>query len=255
MRTCWLTLLLASLCAGAAFAQIQVRTTQGEETDLAHPPSFNDLIQGKIATELPGDMGWHPVNTDPRDQLAAFTDGILERALFTGLLNDFPGAGNPAKRIQYDLGGPKRIDEIRVFSGNIDRNGRVFHTYTVFFSQDGGETFDFIAYVQSHPSGTLNNENHNRWRFAMTQLYNLEGPLGTGVTHIRFHFYAVDNLGGQMRDPYDGVNPFTGVNDGLTAAFVSPKILEIDVVPEPASIGVLGFGVVALWLRRRLVRS
>ena len=33
-----------------------------------------------------------------------------------------------------------------------------------------------------------------------------------------------------MRDPFDGINPFTGTDDGLNAAFVSPLVWEIDVL-------------------------
>jgi hypothetical protein len=52
-------------------------------------------------------MGWHSVNTNPADQLPAFTDGegILASGL-TGLLNDFPASGHPAKRIEYALPAP-----------------------------------------------------------------------------------------------------------------------------------------------------
>ncbi len=81
------------LFATTVDAAINVATTQGEETDLAKLYSSTDLIQGMIATELPGDLGWHSANTDPLDQLPAFTDGIGARSGLTGLLNDFPGAG------------------------------------------------------------------------------------------------------------------------------------------------------------------
>ena len=56
-----------------------------------------------------------------------------------------------------------------------------------------------------------------------------------------------------MRDPYDGVNPFTGADDALSSAFVSPLIFEIDVieVPEPASVLLLALGGLPFLRRRR----
>lgn len=252
-----LTLLGALVLVGAvacvASASPVITVTQGDEADLAAVYSATDAIQGLIATELPGDLAWHPANGDPLDKLPAFTDGIGVRATgLTGLLNDFPGAGNPAKLIQYDLLAPVDIAMVNVFSGNNGRDGRVFHTYTVEFSDNGGFTFGAPLYVQSHASGTINGATANNWRVVLSQLSDDGGgALAVGVTNIRLAFFAVDNTGGEMRDPFDGVNPFTGLDDGLSAAFVSPLIWEVDVVPvpEPGSLGVmagglLGFGAI-----------
>jgi hypothetical protein len=148
----------------------------------------------------------------------------------TGLLNDFPAAGLPAKLIRYALPLPADLTEIRVFTGNNGRDGRVFHTYTVRFSSDAGQTFTGPVYVQSHPSGTLNNAQNSQWRAVLSQLTDAAGLLASEVTHLEFNFYSVDNTGGQMRDPFDGVNPFTGTDDGMAAAFVSPLVWEIDVL-------------------------
>ena len=210
MKTMQLILaLLCSALAGSACAQIVITVTQGEEGDLAATYDTADLIQGLIPTELPGDKGWHSVNTDPLDQLPAFTDGEGIRSTgLTGLLNDFPGAGQPAKLIEYALPAPCDINEIRVFTGNEGRDGRVFHTYTVRFSSDWGQTFTEPIYVQSHLSGTINNSLNNFWRVVLSQLTDAAGPLATEVTHIEFDFYSVDNTQGEMRDPFDGVNPF-----------------------------------------------
>jgi hypothetical protein len=226
--------IFALFCVAATYcasAQITLTVTQGEEADLAATYSATDLIQGLIPAVLPGDRGWHSVNTDPLDQLPAFTEGEGVRATgLTGLLNDFPDPGQPAKLIQYALPVPSDIDEIRVFTGNNGRDGRVFHTYTVRFSSDWGQTFTAPIYVQSHPSGTLNNAGNNQWRVVLSQLSNAAGRLAREVTHIEFDFYSVDNTAGEIRDPFDGANPFTGTDDGLNAAFVSPLVWEIDVL-------------------------
>lgn len=226
---------------------------QGEESDWSYPISAGDLIAGQIATELAGDTGWHPANALPQDQLPAFTDGAgLLASGLTGLMNDFPGAGLPAKRVQYDFVSPTDVSLIKVYSGNNGRDGRVFHTYTVEFSADNGANWSTPIYVQSHNSNTLNNAGNNAWRTVLSRLYVDGDRLAEDITNIRFDLYSVDNTGGQMRDPYDGVNPFTGFDDGLTAAFVSPLIWEIDViVPEPGTLALLAMGGVAVLRRRR----
>ena len=55
------------------------------------------------------------------------------------------------------------------------------------------------------------------------------------LTNLQFDFYAVDNTQGQYRDPFDGVNPFTEIDDGLTPAISSPLIWEIDVIGQSSS--------------------
>lgn len=231
MKTSLLLWLTAIFTVANAHAALQIVVSQGEEENLPVLYDTTDLLHGLIATELPGDMGWHEAVSDPADKLPAFTDGEGIRATgLTGLLNDFPGPGNPAKRIEYVLPSRADIAEIRVFTGNNGRDGRVFHTYTVSFSSDDGQNFTPPIYVQSHPSGTLNTSQVNNWRVVLSQLSDDAGPLASGATHIRFDFYSVDNTGGEMRDPFNGENPFTGADDGFSPAFVSPLVWEIDVI-------------------------
>lgn len=218
-------------------AEPVIVVTQGEEEDLGATFSTADLIQGLIAEHLLDDKGWHPVNTDPLDQLAAFTDGIgIRESGLTGLLNDFPPPGRPTKLIRYDLPQAVDVHEIRVFSGNNGRDGRVFHTYTVAFSEDGGETFSPEIYVQSHASGTINTPLTSNWRAVLSRLTDTSGRLATRANSIRFHFYAADNSQGQTRDPFDGVNPYTGADDTFNAPNTSPLIWEIDVLGVPSEI-------------------
>jgi hypothetical protein len=218
-----------------------------------------DLLSGLIAAELPGDNGWHPANGDPLDKLPAFTDDTGLRATnLTGLLNDFPLVGTPTKLIQYDLGGLKNIAELRILSGNAGKDGRVFSTTLVTSSSDG-VTFDTLGYFPSDASGTINS---GQWGSTLVQISDdVAVNVLSDVRYLRFGFYAVDNTSGQYRDPFDGLNPYTGVDDGLTAAFVAPLIFEIDAIegrsggtdmPEPGPVSLLCAGFIALgWERRR----
>jgi len=238
--------------AGLVTPGYSLAVDQGEEVDLTYPAAAGDLISGMIATELAGDLGWHPANTNPADQLPALTDGTINGGL-AGLLND-NNPGVPVKRIQYDFSSATDVNEIRVFSGNDGRDGRVFHTYTVEFSSDNGSNWSTPIYVQSHDSGVINGANSptNNWRNVLSRLTDASGDLASAATNVRFDFYSVDNTQGQNRDPFDGVNAFTGVDDGLTAAFVSPLVWGIDVLaPEPGTMALLAIGGMALLRRRR----
>jgi hypothetical protein len=246
----------AMTCAGLvmaatlplAQAAVTTTSTRGASAgDLNGMLSATDAIAGLIATELPGDKGWHPANpaaTNPANPngLAAFTDGTGAISGLTGLLNDFPAPlGTPVKVIQYDL--PQAIDvqRIAILSGNqTNADGRIFSTSVIRYSTNGGSSFQQLGYFESAPLGSINNESGNPGS-TIDQALLLEifddasETLLSGVTNLQFDFYAVDNTQGQYRDPFDGINPFTGIDDELTAAFSSPLIWEIDVVGVAAA--------------------
>ncbi len=223
--------------------------------------SSTDLIQGKMTLDTdvyvnPSDSfgqaslpGWHTVNKNPVDQLAAFTDGagMLASGL-TGLLNDnFPveqASGRPAKIVEYPFATPVDIGRINILSGNRNNaDGRIFSTTYIEYSSNNGFTYQPLGYFQSDPSGTVNNEvtpvpplSPAQKSTFVSVFDSANLTMLSGVTNIIFNFYSVDNTGGQMRDPFDGVNAITSIDDGLTAAFVSPLILEIDVLPPAAPV-------------------
>ena len=249
-----LAMAIAVTIAAAAHAAVTSSTQHGAtSTSLDSQIAVGDIISGLIATELPGDLGWHPAVGDPLDKLPAFTDGAGIRGTgLTGLLND-NNPGVPVKLIQYDLAQPTDISHIRVLTGNNGKDGRVFSTFTVFASTDNGINFNLLGYFQSDPSGTLNSDaSGHQWGSTLVTVFDdTNALLGSGVTNLQFNFYSVDNTGGQMRDPFGGVNPFTGIDDTLSAAFVSPLVFEVDVLPEPATAFLLIGGLVLFSASRR----
>ncbi|MCC6491677.1 MAG: hypothetical protein IT424_01505 [Pirellulales bacterium] len=232
----------------AVHAAVTTTSTRGfGASELDAQILSDDVLDGLIATELPGDAGWHPANPAAGDSLnpnglPAFTDGTGALGVFTGLLNDFPEPlGAPVKRLQYDLAGPTDIERIHILSGNINNaDGRIFTTTVVRYSGDGGDSFSDLGYFESAPLGSINNESGvpdtTEDHALLLEIFDdLGADLASGATNLQFDFYSVDNTGGQYRDPFDGVNPFTGLDDNLSAAFVSPLIWEIDVVGQGAA--------------------
>jgi hypothetical protein len=240
------------LSVDSADAITHVTTHDATASGLDSSIVVDDILSGLIPTELPGDNGWHPVNPASEDSmdphgLPAFTDdagfsAVTAQQEFYGLLNDFPEIGTPAKLLQYDLPRAYHLEKIQILSGNKnDPDGRVFTTTVVKYSTDYGANFEQLGYFQSDPSGLPSDENSTinsgQWSATLVEIVgDAQGALPSGVTNLQFDLYAVDNTQGEMRDPFDGVNPFTGHDDLLSAAFVAPIIYEIDVVGTSAAL-------------------
>jgi hypothetical protein len=241
------------MLASPALAAVTTVATRGlAASDLDGLIAIDDALSGLIAAELPGDLGWHPANPasgDPEDPngLPAFTDddGFLSGT--TGLLNDFPTLGSPTKLLQYDLAAPTNIEKIGILSGNLNNaDGRIFTTSVIRYSINGGADYSLLGYFESAPLGSINNEQGVPGSTEDHALHleifdDASTVMIAGVTNLQFDFYAVDNTQGQYRDPFDGVNPFTEIDDGLTAAISSPLIWEIDVIGQGGSVASADF--------------
>ena len=229
--------------SAAARAEVAFTVQRGATIDAFDGVISNDdLIQGQATLDVDvyenpfdsfgnqSNIGWHPVNTNPADQLAAFTDGIGMRDTgLTGLLNDFPPAsGSPTKIVQYPLASPSDIGRINILTGNNNPDGRIFSTTYIEYSTDNGFTFEPLGYFQSDPSGTGNTTD----RTTLVSIFdNSSATMLSGVTDLVFNLYSVSNTASGIQDPFDGTNPFTGLDDELARAFESPLVLEIDVLP------------------------
>jgi hypothetical protein len=249
--------------AGHVDAAVTASSIHGPTfTDFDGLIASEDLIEGLVEEPVgfgdagvytnPGDLGWHPANTNPSDQLPAFTDGLGGTNNLTGLLNEnFINGGNmaesgaPVKVIEYVLGQPTDIGRINILSGNrVNSDGRIFMSTSIMYSTNDGNTFQELGYFQSDPSGVVNNEAAPVAPFDPPQAVTLTSIFDTGattllpgVTNLEITFYAVDaDDNGLYGDPFDGVNSFTGVDDGIQAAFKSPLIWEIDVLPPAAGV-------------------
>ncbi|TWT77922.1 hypothetical protein Pla123a_17210 [Posidoniimonas polymericola] len=265
---------LCTLLAFSTLLGVQVSSTLGAVSQATqHAPTFDgfdnllsssDLIQGLNAEppnfgdpgvyENPGDLGWHPANTNPDDLLPAFTDGLGGVRNLTGLLNEnfivggnMPESGAPVKVVEYVLAEPSDIGKINILSGNrVNSDGRIFMSASILYSTNDGATFQELGYFQSDPSGSINSSASPVSPFDPAQAATFvsifddaSSTLLSGVTNLEFSFYAVDNDDtGQLADPFDGLNPFTGEDDALSPAFKSPLIWEIDVLaPSEGTVG------------------
>jgi hypothetical protein len=230
--------------------------TMNDGSDLPVTPMAGDLIDGvapptvnAFRGTLNGFRDIAPVPA-PADQFPAYTDAAFGGGLHGLLVDNEPVvSGDILQDITYDLAGDT-VTEIRVFNGNAD--ARQFTTLVLELSFDGTNFVGVGAdsgYFQ--PAGINTNDPPPGWGTVM-RIYDDGGaPLGTGVQAVRFKFFASGNNNPQrFVDPYDGVNPFTGTDDGQAAANQAPLIREIDILPEPTSLGLLVVGALAM-LRRR----
>ncbi|MBE7486798.1 hypothetical protein HS121_00850 [bacterium] len=163
----------------------------------------------------------------------------------TGLLNDFPGENTPALIARWDLGGQANLNELRVFSGNNGRDGRVFQHYDVYVTQAQPPTSGFTLLAEEvacAPFGSGNPAAPNDYVACLTSLKDsLGGPLASVVTGLEIHFYSVSNTARQFRDDWNAGNGDD--RDDEAAAFESPLIFEVDAFYDPLCSTVSG-----LWI-------
>lgn len=179
----------------------------------------------------------NPGGCAPVNHMIDLTDG--SGGLFAPVLRDFARSNLVAR---YDLGGPRDIDDVRVFSRMTGRDARVFQHYSVYVSKNDGATWQPLAIdVMNGEYGDQNMES----AVSFTRVYEPDASLAEGVTNIRFVFYAVGlSANFSLVDPYQG---YTGEpadfltrcgtkvpaepedTDGFRRAFVSTFVDEIDV--------------------------
>lgn len=261
MKTLLITLLaLPTLVFGA----VTLQTFHSSELatlglDIANDDFLNgDLPSSASGFGADGDgFRTDPPPTPKGERFPAYTDGLGPLSGLTGLLadNEPVQSGRILQTVEYAFGGYDLV-ALHIFTGNTD--ARTFQAYRVSYLPTGSDTFIGLGnnggYFQSDPSGKTYGTD-DRW--TATRLFDDEGGfLAEKVATLRIEFYASGkNVENDARDPFDGVNPFTGTDDGLTPANLGTLVLEVDAiaVPEPSVIGLLGLGAVAIFtlLRRR----
>jgi|GEM_PF-4433870 len=201
----------------------------GNVENLSIKPDAGDPMNGKKATTISG--GFHPLAENPEDRGTCFTDG---KGLgdFTGLLRDYPGENTPAWGGFWNLDGGKPVvlNEIRVFSGNKARDGRVFQHYDVYVTRDPNPkaSSEWTLFVEGVVCDQFMASNINQTKEAYVSLIKdyEAGAMAKQITGLRLDFYAVSITDKVFHDKWD-----TGKSqdkDLAKAAIESPMIFEVD---------------------------
>lgn len=203
--------------------------TASDDLALSLQPDPTDPLNGNVATRISG--GFHQANSDPADQEPAFTDGAGLAAL-TGLLMDFPGENVPAWAGFWILDGGSAVDlsELRVFSGNEGKDGRVFHHVDIYVTDDPmpSATSPWTLLMEEVAPAAFGTSNADGGIEAtLTRITDPEGGnLATNVTGLKLAFYAVSRNDDTFHDDWDPCNGDD--RDGAGATFQSPLIFEVD---------------------------
>ena len=129
-----------------------------------------------------------------------------------------------------DGGNAVDLTELRVFSGNQGKDGRVFQHYDVFVTADPwpSATSDWIllmAEVTSAPFWTSNTG--EEIGASLSRLTNpAGGALAADITGLQLAFYAVSRTDSVFHDDWDACSGDD--RDATDAAFESPLIYEVD---------------------------
>lgn len=193
----------------------------GSLATLSAAIATDDLLAGNVGTLEAG--GFHEiVPGGSAGGLVDLTDGVAG-ATIEAVLADY---ATPSLQVRYSLATPRAISAIRVFAANDD--GRVFQDYDVYYSTDGGATYQALLLgVTTGPFGQVNNAAIGA--SLTTVAGETPGAIALGVNRLRFTFYDVSAVdpAGVFWDPWGIGDPAD--TDGNPAAYVGSIIKEIDV--------------------------
>lgn len=278
MKICLPVMGLAVALAASANAAIVSTTIHDHGALGVHGAPQSSIVSGDLL-EMPGVIGtdsaspttWHGAAAGRFSQL---TDGLPPTNGLDGLLNDFQGptigvGANQLDYFTYSFPSPQEVGRINIIGGNFGGDARIFLTFLAEYSTDNGANWQGIGgpggtgYYQSDPTPSINvlgnpvnisGDPNNPYEETMVSIFDdASATLISAVTDVRFLFFNVGNTQGQYQDPYDGLNPFNGLNDNLNTPVQGSLVWEIDVieVPEPATLALLGMGALAVIRRRR----
>jgi hypothetical protein len=195
-------------------------------------PDNADDLQGVIATRLRG--GFHPIVTNPADMEAAFTDGV-GMAGIAGLLRDYPPDGFEQDHTDQpswsgfwilDGGQPVNLDEVRIYSGNAGKDGRVWHNADLYVTTDpspsANSTWQLVkeeikpAIFGTPNPGTIEATGTRTYREGDAALWN-------SVTAMRLDLFSTAAF---------GVNNFA---NSTAQTMIAPIVFEVDAYTSEAT--------------------
>jgi hypothetical protein len=241
MRKVTVSAIIMGLFATAAMgAAVYDKEAVDFGESLSRSVATDDLINGVSGAIEFG--GFYPGLGTQMD----VTDGIWGGSNWgagSAILRDYASGnppvppGVPAVTLRYDFSPPADITEILVFASNPDGyNARSYQNYDVEYKLAGDPaTYNLLEKVKCTEYGQWNG-NTEFVEKTMTIIHDDASPFVLqNVEELRFKLYDTGQTTGGFVAPGEAVE--------------GSGIQEIDVLPEPASLLLLGLG--ALFLRRR----